>query len=125
MPYRTSSEHFEKIVETALENLPEEFKGYFTNISVVVEDYPDREVMEEMDVGRESLLGLFSGVPYPDKDGFFDMPNPLPDSITLYKKNLERICSSEEELVEQVRQTIVHEVGHYFGLSEEELEKYE
>ena len=125
MPYRTSREDFEKIVETALENMPEEFKRYFINISVAVEDYPQPEVIEEMSVGRESLLGIFTGVPYPHKSGFFDIPYPLPDAIVLYKKNLERICSSEKELVEQVRQTIVHEIGHYFGLSESELRKYE
>jgi len=125
MPYRTSREHFERIVETALETLPEEFKRYFTNISVAVEDYPAPGVTEGMGVKRESLLGIFSGVPYPHKGGFFDIPYSLPDAIILYKKNLERICSSEKELVEQVRQTVIHEFGHYFGLSESELRKYE
>lgn len=96
-----------------------------TNISVAVEDYPSAEDARTTGVPRDELLGLFTGVPYPQKGGFFDIPPPLPDTIVLFKRNIEAICDTEDELVEEIRQTIVHEVGHYFGFSEEDLEEYE
>ncbi len=123
--YGVSREHFERLVETAMETLPEEYKKYFINITVIVEDYPGREDMRRLSVKKEHLLGLFSGVPYPQKKGFFDIPYPLPDRIVLFQKNIERICSSEQELVGQIQKTLVHEVGHYFGLSEQDLREYE
>lgn len=121
MAFRVSREDFERLVEDALESLPEEYRTYFTNITVIVEDYPDGEDMRKLNTKKYSLLGLFSGVPYPQKGGFFSVPYPLPDKITLFQKNIESICSSERQLVEQIRKTLVHEVGHYFGLSEKEL----
>jgi len=124
MPYRVSRNEFEALAERALESLPEEYKGYFSNIAILVEDYPGSEDLRRVNAKKELLLGLFSGVPYPRKGGFFDIPYPLPDKITLFQKNIERICSTEKELVEQIRKTLVHEVGHYFGLSEKDLRGY-
>jgi len=124
MPYRISRKEFEALAERALESLPEEYKGYFSNIAILVEDYPGSEDLRRVNAKKELLLGLFSGVPYPRKGGFFDIPYPLPDKITLFQKNIERICSTEKELVEQIRKTLVHEVGHYFGLSEKDLRGY-
>ena len=125
MAYRTSREHFEELVEEAVETLPEEYTQYFSNITILVEDYPGPEDAGRVDKGGGLLLGLFSGVPYPRKGGFFEIPYPLPDKIILFQKNLERICSTEEELIDQIQKTLVHEVGHYFGLSEKDLRKYE
>ncbi len=125
MPFRTSREHFEELVNQALESLPEEYTQYFTNITVIVEDYPSSEEAGRVGVRRDELLGLFTGVPFPHKGGFFDIAPPLPDSILLFRKNIESICSSERQLVEEIRKTLVHEVGHYFGLSERDLRKYE
>jgi predicted Zn-dependent protease with MMP-like domain len=125
MAYGVSREQFERLVETAMETLPEEYKKYFFNITVIVEDYPGREDTKRLSVQKEHLLGLFSGVPYPQKRGFFDIPYPLPDRIILFQKNIERICSSEQGLVGQIQKTLIHEVGHYFGLSERELREYE
>ncbi len=113
------------LVEEALERLPEKYKKYFANIAVTVEDYPDEEDAGRLTSKKELLLGLFSGVPYPGKRGFFEIPYPLPDRIILYQKNIETICSGEEELIEQIQATLIHEVGHYFGLSERDLRKYE
>lgn len=125
MPYRTSRERFEELAEDAVASLPEKFRNYFTNITILVEDYPDEEDQRRLNVNKHNLLGLFSGVPYPLKGGFFETPYPLPDQIILFQKNIESICSSEQELTTQIRKTIVHEVGHYFGLSERDLRKYE
>ena len=125
MAFRTSRENFERLVEKALETLPEEYKKYFTNIAIIAEDYPGREDTKRLNTKKELLLGLFSGVPYPKKGGFFNIPYPLPDKIILFQKNIENICSTEKELIEQIQKTLIHEVGHYFGLSERDLRKYE
>jgi predicted Zn-dependent protease with MMP-like domain len=127
MAYRTSRERFEELVDAAVRTLPEEYTQYFTNITIIVEYLPRPHDFERLGTKGEGglLLGLFSGVPHPYKGGFFDIPYPLPDRIILYQKNIETICSSENELIEQIRATLVHEVGHYFGLSEEDLRHYE
>src|SRR5512146_2745127 len=125
MAHRTSRERFEELVDRAVETLPEEYTRYFGNITIIVEDYPGAEDTKRFGKGRGLLLGLFSGVPYPRKGGFFEIPYPLPDKITLFQKNIEAMVSSEDELIEQIQKTLVHEVGHYFGLSERDLSKYE
>jgi predicted Zn-dependent protease with MMP-like domain len=125
MAHRTGREEFEGLVEKAVEDMPEEFARFFTNITIMVEDYPGAEDAGRLTAKRELLLGLFSGVPYPRKGGFFDIPYPMPDRIILFQKNIETICSTERELIDQIQKTLVHEVGHYFGLSERDLRKYE
>jgi predicted Zn-dependent protease with MMP-like domain len=125
MTFRASREHFERLVERALETLPEEYGRYLTNITIIVEDYPGSEDARRLNSKKELLLGLFIGVPYPKKKGFFDVPYPLPDKIILFQKNIENICSTEKELIEQIQETFIHEVGHYFGLSERDLRKYD
>jgi len=108
-----------------MDTLPDEFRRYLTNITVVVEEYPTEEDALLTGVGRRDLLGIFRGVARQERSGFFDLPPPMPDEIILFKRNIERICSTKGELVEEIRMTLVHEVGHYFGLSEEDLEQYE
>jgi len=125
MAYRISREFFEELVRKAVDMLPEEFRSYFTNITIIVKDYPDKEDAMRLYSDKHHLLGLFSGVPYPRKRGFFNVDYPLPDQIILFQRNIENRCSSEKELIKEIQKTVVHEVGHYFGLSEEELRKYE
>ncbi len=123
MPYHISRTDFDALVEKAVDNLPEEFKKYFTNITIMAEDYPsggDKNLTRS----KGLLLGLFKGVPYTRKGGFFTIPHPLPDTIILFQKNIESLCSTEKELIEQITKTLIHEVGHYFGLSEKDLKKY-
>ncbi len=125
MAFRVSREEFETLADKALEGLPERYRKYFANIAIAIEDYPGEEDGGRLAPKKELLLGLFSGVPYHRKGGFFEVPYPLPDRIILFQKNIETICSTEEELIGQIQATLVHEVGHYFGLSEEDLRKYE
>jgi predicted Zn-dependent protease with MMP-like domain len=125
MAFRVNRERFRELAESALERLPEDYRKYFMNITISVEDYPGREDAERLNLKRNRLLGLYSGVPHADKEGFFTIPYPLPDRIILYQRNIEDICSTEEELVEQIWKTLIHEVGHYFGLSEKDMGKYE
>jgi predicted Zn-dependent protease with MMP-like domain len=123
MPFSVSREKFERLVEEALARLPAKYRRYFANIVITVEDYPGEEDRERLAPGKELLLGLFSGIPYPGRGGFFEIPSPLSDRIILFQQNIEAICSDEDELIRQIKATLVHEVGHYFGLSEEELRK--
>ena len=125
MAYSTSREHFEELAEQALESLPEEFRKRFENITISVEDYPSSEDTRVTGLSRNDLLGIFRGAGYPNRGGFFDLPPALPDEIVLFQKNIESSCFTEKELIEEVRLTLIHEVGHYFGMSEEDLEQYE
>jgi predicted Zn-dependent protease with MMP-like domain len=124
MAYRVSRERFEQLVEQAMESLPGEHIENIRNLSVIVEDLPSRALAKEMDMEQDELLGLFTGAPFGEQEGFFNAPS-LPDTILLFQKNIEAICDSEDELIEEIQITVVHEVGHYFGLSEDDLEPYE
>lgn len=105
---------FEALVEQALRSLPRTFREKLTNIAIIVEDRPTEEPE------RGLLLGLFHGIPRTEKSVFFSSP---PDRIFLYQRNIEAICRSDAEIRRQIRATLLHEVGHYFGLSEDELRK--
>jgi predicted Zn-dependent protease with MMP-like domain len=124
MPYRVSREVFENLAEEAFTTIPKKYLKYFKNVTVHIEDYPDDDVLEFMGMRKDELLGLFTGPGYASP-GFFDNPAPMPDSIILYQKNIEAISDSEEKLLEEIRITLVHEVGHYFGLSDDDLSQYE
>ncbi len=102
-------------------DLPSQLHQYLDNLDVVVEDCPDAEALDggELD-SPDELLGLFSGVPRVERGG--DLPF-LPDKITLFQKPIESICSSEEDIAREVRKTLLHEVGHYLGMEEGDLER--
>jgi predicted Zn-dependent protease with MMP-like domain len=104
---------FEALVARALNDLPETFRKKLTNVAIIVEDQLPEEAETE-----GLLLGLFHGIPRTEKSLFFSSP---PDRIFLYQRNIEAICASESEVRRQIRATLLHEVGHYFGLSEAEL----
>ncbi len=109
-------EEFERLVEQALDGLPEKYARLVKNLVVVVEDYPANKRERN---AEELLMGEYIGVPLTER-GAWDAPPP--DKIVLYQKNIEAVCGTEEEIREEVRLTVVHELGHYFGLSEEQLE---
>jgi predicted Zn-dependent protease with MMP-like domain len=104
---------FEALVEQALADLPEPFRERLTNVAIIVEDLPPAGVQT-----RGLLLGLFHGIPRTEKSVFYSAP---PDHIFLYQKNIEAISRTEADVRRQIRDTLLHEVGHYFGLNEEEL----
>src|SRR6266699_4396094 len=109
-------EHFVKVVEEALDSLPHEFGSRIRNVAVLVEDMPPNQPSPQSGPQRRLLLGLFHGVPT-TKKSVFDLPTG-PDHIVLYQKNIEAVCSSEAEVHEQIRLTVIHELGHYFGMDE-------
>ena len=111
-------EDFAKVVEQTLDSLPQEFRRRIRNVAVLVEDVPPNQPFSQS--GQQKLLlGLFHGVPT-TKKSIFDLPTG-PDHIVLYQKNIEAVCSSEAEVREQIRMTVIHELGHYFGMDENQL----
>src|SRR6267143_588104 len=112
-------EHFVKVVEEALDSLPQEFRSRIRNVAVLVEDMPPNQLSPQSGQQKRLLLGVFHGVPA-TKKSIFDLPTG-PDHIVLYQKNIEAVCSSEAEVCEQIRVTVIHELGHYFGMDENQL----
>jgi len=109
-------EHFVKAVEEVLDSLPQEFRSRIRNVAVLVEDMPPNQPSPQSGQQRRLLLGLFHGVPT-TKKSIFDLPTG-PDYIVLYQKNIEAVSSSEAGVREQIRLTVIHELGHYFGMDE-------
>jgi predicted Zn-dependent protease with MMP-like domain len=113
---------FEKLVHEAIGELPEEFRDRLRNVAIIVEDYPSEELKEQMDLSADdTLFGLYEGVPLTQR-GFFEQPL-YPDRILIFQRALEDECDSPEELKEEVKTTIVHEVAHFFGIDDEYLEE--
>jgi predicted Zn-dependent protease with MMP-like domain len=115
---------FEEAVVAALKRLPKFIREKMENVDVVVEDRARQDLITEMELHSPSeLLGLYQGVPL-DRRGFY-YGNVLPDKITLFQVPIESICKTKEEIKEKVREVVIHEVGHYFGLDDERLRELE
>ncbi len=104
----------------ALMDLPDQVLARLDNVDVVVEDWPTKEQLvgsglEEEDV----LLGLYEGLPLTERS---DYGMVLPDKISLFQQSIEGLCSSDDEIIHEVRTTVVHEVAHHFGIDDESLE---
>jgi predicted Zn-dependent protease with MMP-like domain len=121
---KLTPEEFEEAVVAALKRLPKFIKAKMENVDVVVEPKASPEVLSEMGLRSPfELLGLYQGIPY-DRRGFY-YGNVLPDKITLFQIPIESICQTKEEVNEKVREVIIHEVGHYFGLDDKRLRELE
>jgi len=105
-----SEEEFEVLVAEALDTLPPELARLMDNVVVFVEDQKP---------GQPRLLGLYEGVPLTSRGHYYS--GHLPDRITIFRKPIQRRCRSSEEIVEQVRITVVHEIAHHFGIEEDRL----
>ena len=114
-----SHEEFEQAVSDALDSLPERFGRLVKNVAIAVEDEPTDEDLESVDdEADEELLGIYRGIALTERS--HDMPL-LPDEIAVFRGPINRIARSRREAVDEIRETIVHELGHYFGVDEEEL----
>jgi predicted Zn-dependent protease with MMP-like domain len=121
---KLTRKEFEEAVVSALKKLPKFIREKMKNVDVVVEDRASRDLLSEMGLRSPSeLLGLYQGVPL-DRRGFY-YGNVLPDKITLFQIPIESICKTKEEIKEEIREVVIHEVGHYFGLDDERLEELE
>ena len=116
---------FKELVAEAIDSIPRRFSAEIKNVAIVIEDYPSSEILAEMDItSDEVLLGLYQGVPLPERQ--WAHGNALPDHITLFQRSIEEECEGDEdEIVVAVGETLIHELGHYFGLSEEEIMEIE
>jgi predicted Zn-dependent protease with MMP-like domain len=117
-------EEFTRLVEEALQDIPRRFRAAMKNVAVVVEDVPPPHVLEEMEMEPdETLFGLYQGTPLPERGWGYG--NALPDRISIYQRPIVEACADDEEIRDCVAETVIHEFGHYFGMSEEEIEEIE
>ncbi len=113
-------EGFEKLVRQALAELPEAFRARLQNVEIAVEEEPTAEQLESVGLREdELLLGLYVGTPLTERSSDYGMV--MPDRILLFQGDIEQVCASHEEIAEEVRKTVIHEVAHFFGLGEEDI----
>lgn len=111
---------FERLVAQALDGLPRRFAERLRNVAVMVEAKPSRKIAAEL---GGDILGVYQGA-----SEFEQSPMAayeLPEIIVIYQENIEAVCRSDAEIVQEVRKTVIHEVGHHFGLSDEDMEELE
>src|SRR5215216_6824260 len=117
-------ERFQRLVVEAIALIPKRFRREMKNLALVVEAEPTADLLAEMEIEPpDSLFGLYQGTPLPERTWAFG--NNLPDRITLFQRPIEEDCEDEDEIRAVIGETLIHEVGHYFGLSEEEIEEIE
>lgn len=117
-------QEFQQLVEDAVQTIPANFRAAMQNMAIVIEDEPSQETLDEVGIEPpDTLLGLYQGTPLPERQ--WAHGNVLPDKITLYQWPIEDESESDDDLVVAIGETLIHEVGHYFGLSEEEIEEIE
>ncbi|HEX2574340.1 MAG TPA: metallopeptidase family protein [Polyangia bacterium] len=118
-PWALPKERFAELAEKAHAELPERIRELLANVPILVEDYPSRQQVDEGEDPR--MMGFFSGVPHPEASSVGGPPHL--DHVVLYQRNIERVAHTPEEVAEEIRVTLIHETGHFLGLSEEELEE--
>ena len=115
---------FERRVAEALATIPPQFRDAMHNIAIVVEDEPSDELLDEMEIDPpDTLFGLYQGIPLTERTTSYG--NTLPDRVLIFQGPHERETADEEDLIICIGETLIHEIGHYFGLSEEEIEEIE
>lgn len=118
--FEVSRDEFQKMVEDAMESIPDLFKDKIANLVFLVEDYPSDSDLERLKLrDKFSLLGLYSGVPYTQRNTWYY--GVTPDRIILFKKNIEYQCNDEDQLRLKIFEVLVHEIAHYFGMNEREI----
>lgn len=116
------SAEFERIAEEVYDMLPEGFKARIENLRIVVEDLPGNEQLRKVGATSPySLLGLYQGIPLNYRNTGYGTYPIVPDTITLFKRNIESVVRQESEVREKIREVLIHEIAHYFGMTEEEI----
>ncbi|MDZ4164950.1 MAG: metallopeptidase family protein [Smithellaceae bacterium] len=115
---------FEQAIREALELFPPILRDKMENVEIILEDWPPASIRKDMGIpSRYDLLGLYQGIPRPARDSHYAAV--LPDMITLYRGPIEDLSRDKDELRRQIREVLYHEIGHFYGFSEEELEDLE
>jgi len=121
---RVDRKTFEQYVADALASVPRRFRKAMHNVVIVVEDEPAPQLLAEMDIEPpDTLLGLYQGTPLTERS--WGHGNTLPDRVLLFQGPHERAAEDEDDLVVAIGETLIHEIGHYFGMSEEQIEEIE
>ena len=119
---KLSEEEFDRIVKKTIRRIPLDIRGYLDNIAISVRKRPTEKMLKEMGVPPDAILfGVYQGVPLIDRSVTF--PPLFPDTILLFQEPIEEICETKEKLEEQIEITVVHEIAHFFGISEERLKE--
>jgi predicted Zn-dependent protease with MMP-like domain len=114
------TEKFERLVAKAIESLPEEFRDRLDNVDVVVADEPTLHQLSKIERRRgETLLGLYEGVPLPERTHGYGFV--VPDMITIFQRPIEAMCKSDPEIVAEIQKVVRHEIAHHFGISDDRL----
>jgi predicted Zn-dependent protease with MMP-like domain len=116
-------ERFSALVDEAITSIPEDFRSKLDNIMVEVRPIATPDLYRDLSKNPWGLLGLYQGVPYKQRGPWYG--NVLPDRILIFQKPIERQCRTDAEIRRLVRRVVIHEVGHYFGLSDDELHRLE
>lgn len=123
MTQRASVAAFDEVLRQAIRDLPAMFRESLRNVAIVVEEWPPDWLLEELEVvPGETLYGFYHGIPLPERS-VLDSGN-LPDKISVYRGPLEEDFPDPGELARQIRMTLLHEIGHYFGMDEEDLSRF-
>lgn len=124
-----TDDEFEAAIDEALDELPPRFLKGLSNIGIAMEDEPSEDDLDQAEYGTEDavsgeLLGLYTGIPITDRgEDYGEFGADLPDFITIFKGPHERAFSSREEIVSEIKKTVIHEIGHYFGMDEGSLQR--
>jgi predicted Zn-dependent protease with MMP-like domain len=122
VPVKISKAQFAQLVEEALEELPDQFAEFLEEVPLEIRDRPTPEQLRKGRVGRGSLLlGLYLGRPLTMRH--VEDSGVMPDSIYIFQEPIQQVCNTPEQLKRQVRVTVLHEIGHHFGLNEDDLEE--
>ena len=114
-------EKFEDIADKVYESLPQLFGDKIDNVHISVEDYPSEEMVQSTHSGKGSLLGLYQGIPLKHRGTWYGSSPTTPDKIYLFQSNIEAVCQNDDEISDRIREVLLHEIGHYFGMSESEI----
>lgn len=119
--FRLSESAFARLVDRAIAGIPDRFAPYLKDVVIDIEQAPSRAECDEVGIDDpRDLLGFYCGTPRTERG--IETEPMLPDRIVIYQRNIERVCKSEDDIVREVRVTVLHEIGHFFGLDEDELE---
>jgi len=118
---RLTHSKFQHLVSQAMSELPVAVLNAMENVAVVIRDLPSEQQLESEELDDPySILGLYEGIPRPDRDGY---NLALPDRITIFQRSLEAVCVSQVELFDEIKATMIHEIGHHLGWSDEDLKQ--
>ena len=117
---KLSADEFAELVDEALQDIPEPLLAYMADMIIDIEPLPDRRTCESVGISDpRSLLGLYRGTPLTERS--VEHHGRLPDHIAIYQRNIEQLCRTRRQIIRQIRKTVFHEVGHHFGLDEDDL----